>query len=307
MKTSICTLFENDYHLGLAGLANSLCRHGYRGVIWAGYRGELPPWAKPLKDCGGYHELSVADGCRLRFVPLKTALHFCLYKPAFMMDLLRAYPQEMDALAYFDPDIVVKCEWAFFEKWLSHGVALCEDVNSPVLASHPIRCEWKKYFEPHNFKFRNDLDLYANSGFVGVQAKDISFLEAWQAVIGVIEKMLGMPDSRQSAPRPFLFASQDQDALNVALMCTEQPVSLIGKEGMDIVYGGFTMSHALGSLKPWRRRYVLDLILKRKAAGLADTQYWKYADSPLHPYSGISLRLRKADLLLAKILSRLIK
>ena len=47
-STGICTLFEGDYHLGLAAFLNSLMRAGYAGTVWAGYRGALPPWLGQL-------------------------------------------------------------------------------------------------------------------------------------------------------------------------------------------------------------------------------------------------------------------
>ncbi len=66
MKAIICTLFEGRYHFGAAALVNSLYRAGYRGELYAGYKGELPFWALKAKESclinETDHTLNVAEG-----------------------------------------------------------------------------------------------------------------------------------------------------------------------------------------------------------------------------------------------------
>src|SRR5450631_3672108 len=93
MTTAICTLFENNYHYGVAALTNSLYISGYRGAIYAGYRGTLPPWCLNAKEnkllnWPDSKTLEVADGIQIHFLPLNTPYHLANYKPDFMLSLL---------------------------------------------------------------------------------------------------------------------------------------------------------------------------------------------------------------------------
>ena len=144
MNSAICTLFEGDYHYGVGALVNSLHRHGYRGIVWAGYRGVLPRWASPVRKTADYLEFDVGDGCMIRFLTAVTERHLTNHKPEFMLDVWHHRCPDAASLFYFDPDIVIKCAWAFFEEWTAYGVAVCEDVNSPMPASHPIRHAWRR-------------------------------------------------------------------------------------------------------------------------------------------------------------------
>ncbi len=50
----VCTLYEGDYHKGVAVLINTIVNGGFTGLFWVGYRGDLPPWVTQLQvACGG--------------------------------------------------------------------------------------------------------------------------------------------------------------------------------------------------------------------------------------------------------------
>src|SRR4051812_5164489 len=128
MVSSVCTVFEGDFHKGVAGLINSLYKNGFRGNFYAGYRGALPAWAKTATenlnlDWPGAKTLEVAKGLVVHFLPVVTNYHLSHYKPNFMLRLLQGTAKDVEALAYFDPDIVNLCKWCFYEKWMSYGVA----------------------------------------------------------------------------------------------------------------------------------------------------------------------------------------
>ena len=146
MNAAVCTLFEGDYHYGLGALVNSLCKSGFRGVVWAGYRGPLPPWASPILEIGAFRDFCVNEGCTIRFIRLDATIHFAYCKPQFMLEVFEQYAPDIDALFYFDPDIVVKCRWSFFEEWATCGVALVQEiVNGGMSATHPYRAAWSSY------------------------------------------------------------------------------------------------------------------------------------------------------------------
>jgi len=134
-------------------LVNSLYEHGFRGTVYAGYRGDLPPWAAAARRESRYSELAVAPGLvpALRS-PLEHQLHFMNYKPTSCSPW-DDYCPEAGALFYFDPDILVQCRWSFFEEWIRFGVAVCADLIPSLPPDHPLRHAWREYFEPHGVRF----------------------------------------------------------------------------------------------------------------------------------------------------------
>ncbi len=296
MNSAICTLFEGDYHLGLGALANSLFAHGFRGTIYAGYRGPLPPWAKNAHASNDFSEFNVVDGLTIRFLPLATKIHLTNFKPDFMLSVWRGQCPNAQSLFYFDPDITIKCRWTFFEEWAQGGVALCEDVNSPMPSTHPIRNAWRNYYGKLGRQLQNRLDIYVNGGFVGVTLERKSFIEEWHQIQQEMSPAAGNLMDWGLRDRTFEFCFTDQDALNITLMNTRMPFSLSEKSGMDIDRMGGFMSHALGGGKPWRRRYIWEHFSKGFSVGFADRAYWSHAKHPIALYSPLRRMAKLLDM-----------
>ena len=290
----ICTLFEGNYHYGLAALVNSLHAHEFRGHIYAGYRGELPPWAAPkVRQNGVGTRFDVADNCTMHFLPLDTKQHLNNYKAHFVLELMRRHCPHEDAFFFFDPDIVVRARWPFFEEWSSAGIALCEDVNHYLPRNHPIRLAWKRYAAERGLRIRQDLDKFYNGGFFGLRRAQADFLETWiqlfelRAAEGVDLRNFEL----NGAEFPYLYL--DQDLMNLALMLVPHSISAVGPEGMDFVPGGFVMSHSAGDTKSWRKRFVWDA-LQGRAPTRADKEFLQHTQYPITIYSPGRLATRRA-------------
>ena len=312
MTSAICTLVEGDFHLGLAVLANSLVRHGFQGVIWVGLRGPLPGWAGSPAATGAWTEFVAAPGVVLRFVPVTTPAHLTNFKPEFMHQVWTQLDPSAGRLFYFDPDIVIKTRWSFFEEWAGYGVALVEDVNSPLPDSHPRRGAWRLALAWERRAVHRETSSYVNGGFVGLDTNQRAFLDEWREAMRIVGGEIGglessmfsfgtsQPD-RQSPAYPY--NKTDQDALNIALMTGPQAVSVMGAEGMDFRPGGWTMSHALGPEKPWRKRYVLAALAGRPPT-LADREFWHHAAGPVAPFSPPFVAWRRFTLGVAGAIGR---
>lgn len=314
MNTAVCTLFEGDYHYGVGALVNSLYEHGFRGVVWAGYRGDLPFWAKPLKDEQGYQEFVVAQDCVIRFIKLSTTMFFTYYKPDFMLELWQSYCPDVEALFYFDPDIVNKCRWGFYEEWVSHGITLCEDGYPDMADNHPRRLGWKEFAQEYGYTSQKTLDRVYNGGFIGLKQSYKPLLSLWQKFTELFadEGYLSLNSShvgeRAKGLYTYPYVRDDQDVLNLVLMLNDYPLSTFGPEGMDFGKPGSIMSHAAGGfvIKAWRKNMVF------KALGgvpptLTDKLYYQHAHQPIPLYSRSQLLWKKAGLYCAVAIGRFMR
>ena len=304
MNSAVCTLFEGHYHFGLGALANSLYAHGFRGTIYAGYRGTLPPWAGKSKMQDSYTDFSPAEGLTLRFIPLATKIHLTNYKPDFMLQVWNEHCPDAEALFYFDPDITVKCRWSFYEEWIPKGLAMVEEIATHGMPyNHPIRLRWLSIAKELGIPCQANFSQYFNGGFLGVHQNCKHFLNIWSSIMAAMPRYginlsLWMP-----ADRTHPFCGTDQDAMNILAMAAEPHLSTIGPEGMDFIPGGFTMSHAVGSPKPWKKNYLLSGLHGIKPS-LADKGFWNKASTPIRLYSDHVVLLHQKTMKLASLIGR---
>jgi hypothetical protein len=294
-KSSICTLYEGDYHLGVSALINSLINGGFSGTIWVGYRGALPPWLNQLQkiDVEGYR-YSIQGQVILAFVPIETKIHFTNYKPEFMLDILNKYDPDCDYLWYFDPDIYIRCAWSFYEKWQRYGIAVVQDMLYFVMPECDLlRQQWGEIIELNDRKVTRSLVQHFNGGMAGVPRSAFGFLKTWKHFIEYAA-LTGYDISRflpRSRTEPL--HATDQDALNIALMCTEDPFASMGPEAMGFIHGGFAMYHAVIT-KPWRQKFVRSA-LAGFPPSTANKEFFKYVSFPIQSYSSLVLRKKKLE------------
>jgi hypothetical protein len=309
IEAALCTLFEKDYHFGVGALTNSLYSHGFRGVMWAGYRGKLPSWAESAKPAKNYRELSIGESCKIRFVELDTPKHFGFYKPDFMWQILQEHAPEIDAVFYFDPDIVNKGNWDFYQRWVQRGIAICGDCWYLVPANDPRRLAWQEFAESQGFICERHLDYQYNSGFVGVHRNHRNFLALWQKLIeaGAEQKVTNLSNlynDDYTGGYPYFYG--DQTYMNLALMLSTEPLSTIGPEAMDFLPGGTIMSHAIGPVKPWRKK-LIQSALDGRAPIPTDKLYWQHSQAPIQLYSERKIKQQQFALRVASAIGRFIR
>ena len=309
MTSAICTLFEGDYHHGVAALANSLATHGFEGTLWVGFRGELPDWLAAAVD----GSLAVGSKMNLRLISLTTTAHLTNYKPQFMLDLWQDRCPNIETLLYLDPDICLDVPWASFHNSLRQGIFLCEDVCSPMSRHHPRRHGWAGFLNQHSILLSPQMDVYVNGGCLGIQRKYESFLTLWLKTQQLVDKELGGADqsklgggtSDQMRNPLYWLNASDQDALNIACELWNAPEALCigGRSWMGFESGVCTLPHALGTPKPWNKSY-LRSALQGNAPTTADKAFWSYAQGPLQTFTLSLIHSRKRTIRWASLIGR---
>jgi hypothetical protein len=300
----ICTLYEGDFHLGVAALVNSLVRGGFKGLFWVGNRGYLPPWTANLnRRPDGLFEVGNA---LLAFETIDPQRHFGQFKPEFLSRIIDQGIARKHVW-YIDPDITVRCQWEFFERWIRFGVCISQEITMGVMASnHPIRCEWMElardagWGEPVRLQER-----YYNSGFVGLPIEHRAYLDTWKAAVRLANAAGVATSQFQKGSRAQTFFTVDQDTMNISTMYSPAsvPLTTLGPEGMSWVPGGFTLYHTVGPKKPWRKKYLRALFQGLPPTG-GDKHFLEMVEGPIHPYTALQLKSMRFRAEIASLLGR---
>jgi hypothetical protein len=243
---------------------------------------------------------------------MHTQAHFTNVKPDFMLELFAQEVLGIEQLIYLDPDICLVSPWQFVADWLTCGIALCEDVNSPLPQNHPRRIGWRRYFRQHDIALEYRSDAYVNGGCCGVSRRDVRFLENWQRLSQLMSELIGgLGTAKIEGGSRFqhvgfasCFDSSDQDALNAAVEMTGGvDYAVLPRAAMGFAPGAAVLPHALGPRKPWRRKFLREA-LKALPPIRADKAYWAFVDAPLRPMGELRMRVTRSALLLASALGR---
>ncbi len=211
-----------------------------------------------------------------------------------------------ERLFYFDPDVVIKTDWSFLESWATKGVALCLDNCFQLMPyNHPWRHEWIKIGERIGLSLKTQQNFYCNAGFLASPDSMFPFLELWTDLTDSYRDSDGDVATMKKVSRTSAVVG-DQDLLNAAMMYTDVPLSIIGPEGMDFGGGGYLMSHAVYNIKPWKRRFLAELIRSGNIPSSADKEFMKNISSPIKVFPVGEERFKKVDMKLASVLGRLI-
>jgi hypothetical protein len=301
----VCTTAEGSYFSGLAALANSLVRAGFKGSIVVGYRHGKPTWLETLEkdsECDAY---LVTTEVRLQFVEVPGTWHLANYKGHLIHQIFREIVPDAELVYFFDTDIFIDRTWETFAAWARHGVVVVLDMADSYMSPHHVyRKAWRTLAERTNRQCR-DFTGYVNSGCVGINRLYAEFAEVWSLLMEQLEKDGADMRLMKNWTGPLEFSRMDQDILNATIMATDTPIALLGFEAMGLFpWANTVMPHAMFHKKPWTRNYILDA-LRGFPPNRTYRDYWRFADGPIRPFRGFELKRKKAAVAIARLIGLL--
>ena len=307
-KIVFTTLAERHYFYGVSALINSIIKNGtYGNKLVVGYREKLPAWLPSLRETTRGKSFLLNSDFEIEFIEIEGSLHMVHEKPKWFRHLTEVLEPTADEYFFFDSDITIVNRMSFFGEWVKQGIALCEDVNYNMHHSHPIRKQWVEIGLKNNLNITNCLNSYINSGFLGWSKETAGFVQEWDKCFDLLSHLSGDMRKFRVNDRTRTVLSANQDSLNVAVMTTKFPISIIGPEAMGFQYGMLLMAHPVGA-KPWNQNFTLKFF-QGKPPRFADLVFWQNVNGEeFKPFSSIYVKwkifLIKAYRFLSRIYSR---
>lgn len=298
------TLAEHYYFYGVSALINSIKKNGtYGHKLIIGYRKELPSWLPELQDTVRGKGFILKNNFEIELVEINGDLHMVHEKPKWFRYVTEVLEPTADEYFFFDSDITVVNRMDFFGEWVKQGVALCEDVNYNMHATHPIRKQWAHLAINNNKKITNYLDNYINSGFLGWAKETAGFVKEWEECFEILSRESGDLKKFRVNDRTKMVLSANQDSLNVTAMTTNLPISVIGPEAMGFQNGMSLMVHPVGA-KPWNQNFTYNFFLG-KPPRFADLVFWQNVnDDELKPFSDSFVKWKIISIKILRFLAR---
>jgi hypothetical protein len=301
----VCTLAEGHYFNGVAALANSLVRAGFKGSIVVGYRGAPPNWLQAFNRVSQDNYYDICPSVRLHLLEIGGDWHLANCKPQLVERLLFEMFPEAELVYFFDTDMVVNYRWDAFAKWVDAGVVMVLDVADTYMhPRHVYRESWRALAAKQGLGCR-DVTGYVNSGCVGVSRTNADFVRVWSRLMEELERAGANMRVMKTDTGDLAFSRMDQDVLNATVMATQTPVALLGPEAMGMFpWFGNVMPHAMWLRKPWVRNYIIDAI-RGFPPGRVHLAYWDFVDGPIRPFSPLKLALKRAYLRIGHVIGLL--
>jgi hypothetical protein len=298
----VCTLAECSYFYGLAALANSLVRAGFKGSIIVGYRGDRPTWLERLNRDSALDAYLVTSEVRLQLIEVPGTWHLANYKGYLIRQIFSEIVPSADLVYFFDTDIVITCAWSILAGWARNGAVVVLDMADTYMSPHHVyRRAWQELAAKINRKCR-DFTGYVNSGCVGIDRQFAEFAEVWALLMEELERQGTDMNKMKNWTGRREFARMDQDVLNATIMATDTPIALLGAEAMGWFPGtGEIMPHAMLHKKPWVRNYIFDA-LRGFPPDRIYRSYWQFVEGPIRPFSKRDLKRKKIALKTARLI-----
>ena len=254
MTSAVCTICNGAYWWGAGALANSLYATGYRGELWVGYVGELPAWLKDRRSSHSQLRKLTGDFALIAH-GLRSDVHLAHQKPDLMLAMLDARA-DLDRVMFFDADMVAICASVFSKVGLTGQSASFWTTEIPYLHEmHPWRKEWSRLIEDLGWPIRSS-SQYFQSALQNPREYKV-FLDRWQRIIASIhQKYPGSRDRILMETRAHPYHIVDQDAMSVAVMATDVPLTVMGVEALGNGQTSYLAQHPRLHFKPWNFQFI---------------------------------------------------